>query len=228
MPTTSDEVWTGAIRDEPEMLPLIRSQMRYEGPVWSVRSDTVDFHGRPLTRDVIVHPGAAAVVALDSSERVYLLRQYRHPAGMMLFEPPAGLIDKPSEDPLETAKRELAEEAGLSARTWHTLVDYFTTPGGSSEAIRIFLARDVDHVPGGRIRTGEAEEETLPGAWVPLSEAVDLVLAGELANPTAAMGILATSVMRSRSWSGLRPADCAWPSREHLARTQRLFAVEPG
>jgi 8-oxo-dGDP phosphatase len=81
------------------------------------------------------------VIALDEMDRVLLIRQYRHPVGMWLLEPPAGLLDVTGEQPWVTAQRELAEEAGYEARTWAVLVDLLNSPGGSSEAIRVFLAR---------------------------------------------------------------------------------------
>jgi ADP-ribose pyrophosphatase len=108
----------------------------------------------------------------------------------------------------------LAEEAGLRADTWHVLIDFLNSPGGTSETFRCFLARGVEHLPEGREHTGEAEEAHLPQAWVPLDEAVGLVLSGRIQNPTATNGILAAATARSRGWSDLRPADAPWPVRQ--------------
>lgn len=220
-----DADWAGPVGDAVEAHPVVASVERFHGRIWSVRSDTVDF-GRPgaepVVRDLVVHPGAVGILALDAADRVLLVRQYRHPVGMYLFEPPAGLLDTGGESPLETARRELVEEAGLVAEDWHVLVDYFNSPGGTTEAFRCFLARGLSPAPGGRTHTGEAEEHDLPQAWVPLDEAVGLVLAGRLHNPTAVCGILAAAAARAGGWAALRPADAPWPSRDAVVATGRV------
>lgn len=218
----SQDLWTGPVEDAFVDMPVITSEQRYEGHVWTIRTDTVDIGGHVVSRDVIVHTGAVAVLALDESDKVYLLRQYRHPAGMALFEPPAGLLDVDGEPPIETAKREFAEEAGLVADSWHVLADFFNSPGGSTEMLRIYLAQDISPRPGGRVQTGEAEEVDMPGAWISLDEAVRLVLGGQLANPTAVVGILAAAAAKNRGWASLRPADAPWPVRDHLLATGRV------
>ncbi len=203
-----DETWRGPIRDTAEPAKLLSSELRYRGHVWSVRSDRVELpSGHVVERDVVDHTGAVGVVALDEDDRVLMIRQYRQPVGGYLFEVPAGLRDVDGEHPLRTAQRELLEEAGYTADAWHVLVDFYNSPGGSDEAFRCYLARGLHEVPGGRPMTGEAEEAHLPRVWVPLQEAVDLVLAGELHNPTVVTGVLAAAAARSRQWSTLRPAD---------------------
>ncbi len=102
-------------------LPVIGASAVRAAQVWSVVSDDVDFGGIVRRRDVIVHPGAVAIIALDDADRVLLIRQYRHPVGRWLFEPPAGLLDEPDEPPWLTAARELAEEAGYEAADWYVL-----------------------------------------------------------------------------------------------------------
>ncbi len=218
--------WLGSVADAAAEYPQLASVERFHGRIWSVRSDTVQPpQGDPVVRDVILHPGAVGAVVLDADDRVLLLRQYRHPVGMYLFEPPAGLLDEPGEDPLTAARRELVEEAGLTARRWHLLVDYLNSPGGTSEAFRCYLARDLEPAPGGRVDTGEAEEYDLPQAWVPLDQARDLVLAGRLGNPTAVIGILAAWAARAGGWADLRPADAPWPTRDHIAAAGRLPTI---
>lgn len=221
------EEWTGPVADGGTSLPIGSRTLQFGGRVWSIVSDVVDFAGTTVTRDVQIHPGAVATIALDDSDRVLLIRQYRHPVGMHLFEPPAGLLDAPGEDPWRTAQRELAEESGFQARTWQVLVDLFNSPGGSSEAIRVYLARDLSVLPGGRQHTGEAEEAHLPRAWVPLDDARDLVLAGQIGSPTAIAGILAACASRSRGWDTLRPAEAPWPARDHLVAEDRIFVRPP-
>jgi ADP-ribose pyrophosphatase len=221
-PAHADEEWHGRVADTNDPLPVLGRQTRFEGHVWDIVSDEVDFGGARAVRDVVIHPGAVAVVALDEDDRVLLIRQYRHAVGGYLFEPPAGLLDASGEDPARTAARELAEEAGFVAEQWNVLLDLFTSPGGSSEAIRVYLARGLEALPEGRPHTGEAEEAHLPRAWVPLDEARDLVLRGAIASPTAVSGILAAWAAREGGWASLRPADAPWPTREHLAGTQRV------
>lgn len=218
-----DEEWLGAVRDEPADRPTRGSRERFDGRVWSVRSDAVEFDGGVVAdRDVLLHPGAVAVIALDDRDRVLLIRQYRHPVAMMLFEPPAGLLDHAGEPPWETAARELAEEAGYQARQWDVLVDLLNSPGGSSEAIRIYLARGLTPLASGRLHTGEAEEAHLPRVWVPLEEARALVLDGSLGSPSAVAGVLAACAARQESWRSLRPADAPWQARARITAADRL------
>ncbi|MFA7324334.1 MAG: NUDIX hydrolase [Candidatus Nanopelagicales bacterium] len=217
-----DEEWTAAVADGGEPTPTLKSEVGFEGKVWDVRTDTLEFGGQTIVRNIIIHPGAVGIVAIDDHDRVLLIRQYRHPVGMHIFEPPAGLLDVQGEPPAMTAQRELAEESGYEARTWHTLVDFLNSPGGSSEAIRIYLARDLTPIPGGRPYTGEAEEGFLPRAWVDLDEAKDLVLSGAVSGPTAVAGILAAWAARACGWQHLRPADAPWTMRESLLSTDRV------
>jgi ADP-ribose pyrophosphatase len=206
--------WAGPIADEPAELPVMSSEVVFDGLVWDVRRDVVDLgHGEPVTREVLVHTGAVGIVALDEEDRLLLVRQYRHPVRSYLWEPPAGLLDVDGEDPLDTARRELAEEGDLRADEWHVLVDYFNSPGGSTEAFRCYLARDLHPVPEHERHEREGEERDMRTAWVPLDDARDLVLAGRLHNPTAVAGVLAACAARDAGWSTLRPADAPWPER---------------
>ena len=179
--------------------------------VIDVRSDDVVLpDGSTATRDVVVHPGAVGIIALDAADQVLLVQQYRHTVSQLLWEPPAGLLDEPGEDPLVAAQRELFEEAHHRADRWHVLVDAFTSPGMTDEAIRIYLARDVRPADEPRYEATD-EERDMPVRWVSLTEAVDGVLAGRLHNPMAVMGLLAAAYARDAGFAGLRPADAAWP-----------------
>jgi 8-oxo-dGDP phosphatase len=162
-------------------------------------------------RDVVEHPGAVGVAALDDEGCVLLVNQYRHPVGRRLDELPAGLLDQPGEPALDAAQRELAEEAGLAAATWHVLVDALSSPGMTDEAIRVFLARDVQTVDRD---VQEHEEADLTTTWVPLDEAVRRVLAGQIENAMAAIGILAADRARRDGFTGLRAADAPWPGQK--------------
>ncbi|MFI2703520.1 NUDIX domain-containing protein [Cellulosimicrobium composti] len=194
--------------------PVVETAVVHAGRVFDLRSDVVDLgDGGTVTREYLDHPGAVAIVALDDDERVLLLRQYRHPVRRELWEAPAGLLDVVGEDGQVAAARELAEEADLRAARWDVLVDYFTTPGGSNEALRVFLARDLSPVPEADRFEREAEELDMELRWVPLDEAVGKVLRGELHNPSAVVGILAAAASRADGWASLRPADAPWPER---------------
>jgi ADP-ribose pyrophosphatase len=202
------------IADEPAALQVRSSSTVHRGLIWDVRRDEVDLgDGQTVTREVVDHTGAVGVVVLDARDRVLLLRQYRHPVRSYLWEPPAGLLDVAGEDPQVAAARELAEEADLVADEWHVLVDFYNSPGGSTEAFRCYLARGVREVPVGERHQREHEERNMARAWVDLSEARDLVLAGKLHNPTTVCGVLAAAAARDAGWATLRPADAPWPER---------------
>ena len=165
----------------------------------------------PVVRQYTRHPGAVAVVVMrgeEGAEEILLLRQYRHPVNASLWEIPAGLLDIPGEDSRVAAERELAEEADLKAARWEVLVDFFTSPGGSTEPLRVFLARDLETTETSFER--EDEEATMEYAWVSLSDALDWVLAGRLHNPSTVIGILSAHAARGRGWEGLREPGAPW------------------
>ncbi len=188
------------------------SQTVFEGRIISVRKDQVTMPGETTSqRDVVVHPGAVGVVALDEQGRVLLVNQYRHPVRRRLDELPAGLLDKPGEPALDAAQRELVEEAGLAAETWHVLVDTLSSPGMTDEAVRTFLARDVRVVDR---EVQEHEEADMTAQWVDLDEAVRRVLAGDIENAIAAVGLLAADRARADGFRSMRPADAPWPGQK--------------
>jgi ADP-ribose pyrophosphatase len=199
------------VTDQPFHAPVAASTLIHHGRIWDVVSEQVDLGGgAPVVREFVAHPGAVAVIALDDDERVLLLRQYRHPVRARLWEPPAGLLDVPDEDLLVAAARELAEEADLRAERWDVLVDYYTSPGGSDEPIRVFLARDLSDVPHHERHERLDEERDMVAAWIPLDEAVRSVLGGRIHNPSAVVGILAAAQARAAGWETLRPLDAPW------------------
>ncbi|MFZ3571417.1 NUDIX domain-containing protein [Streptomyces sp. BH097] len=186
----------------------------FVGNKTSVRTDDVVMpDGSVARRDYQVHPGSVAVVALDDQNRVLLLKQYRHPVGMKLWEIPAGLLDIPGENPLHAAQRELYEEVHVKAEDWRVLTDVYTTPGGCSEAVRIFLARDLSEAEGERFEV-EEEEADMEFARVPLPELVQGVLAGELHNNCLVVGALSlAAALAGDGLDALRPALAEWPAR---------------
>jgi ADP-ribose pyrophosphatase len=192
----------------------LSSRTVYEGRIWDVVSDSFQLNddGDPLVRDYIDHPGAVAVLPMNDHGEVLLIKQYRHPVGMDLWEIPAGLLDVEGEDFVAGAARELAEEADLVAGTWNVLADFFNSPGSSSEAIRIYLARDLSDVPGHELHVRTDEEAEIELHWIPLDDAVAAVLEGRLHNPSAVVGILAAAAARDGDFRGLRPGDAPWPA----------------
>jgi len=206
------------LTDTPASWPVVSSTELAAGQITQYFQDVVSTpDGGEVTREYLKHPGAVAVIALDSQERVALVRQYRHPVRHRLVEPPAGLLDVEGEDYLAGIQRELAEEVGLAATDWRVLVDFFSSPGMASESLRIYLARELSHTdaPDGFLREGEEAE--MDAVWVPLEDLVDAVLAGDLHNPNVVAGVLAAWVARHRGgFDSLRPADAPWTARAAL------------
>lgn len=204
------------LHDELVTADVRRSEVLHDGAVWDVRADTFVYEGQELTREVVDHPGAVAVLAVDDDDQVVLIRQYRHPVAALDWEIPAGLLDVADEDPVVGARRELAEEVDLVADEWAVLTDLWTSPGGMSEAIRIYLARGLRPVPEAERFEREHEEAHLVVRRVDLDEVHAAVLAGTVHNSTLMIAVLAAHAQRAQGWSGLRPADSPWP--EHPGR----------
>ena len=165
------------LHDLPGPRPVVSSRISFHGQVWDVRTDEVDLgEGTVVTRDYVEHTGAVVVLAAreDRGEpEVLVIRQYRHPIGAEDWELPAGLLDVEGEEPVVTARRELAEEVDLEANTWQTLIDVSTSGGGSTEYIRVYLATGVRELPEAFER--EAEEAEMERRWVPLAEVLQLL-----------------------------------------------------
>lgn len=210
------------IADDWQAMPTQERVEQYRGSISAMRTDQVIFGESAHPRDYVVHFGAVAVVALDEQERMLVIQQYRHPLAARLWEIPAGLLDKPGEDPWTAAQRELAEEAGVLASRWDLLVDYATTPGGSTELLRIYLARGLTELTE-RPRTDEAEEQEMPIVYISIDELVEDILASQVCNTSLVVGGLAARAARDAGWTHLRPADSPWPLRDHLEANDRLF-----
>lgn len=188
----------------------VSSETVYRGKILALRADEVRMPGgNTARREVVEHFGAVAVVAVDEDRRVAMVYQYRHPVGRRLWELPAGLLDAAGEDPAVTAARELHEEAGLSAEHWSVLADMVTSPGFSDEAVRVYLARGLTHV--GRPEADD-EEADLSLHWFDIEHAAQRVLAGEIVNSIAAVGILAAHAVLVDG-KPTRPVDAPWLDR---------------
>lgn len=183
------EIPEAGLRDEPFEPAAVNSDVVYKGWVWDVRSDRFSYGDGEITREYVDHPGAVAVLALDDDGRVLLIQQYRHPIRHRDWELPAGLLDIAGEEPMVAAQRELAEEADIVARHWELLVSTWTTPGGNSEVIHIYLATGIGSAAAVYERSDE--EADIRVEWVALSDVVDGVLAGRLHNGILSIGALA-------------------------------------
>lgn len=165
--------------------------------------------GNVVTREVVEHFGAVAVVALDDKGNVALVYQYRHALGRRLWELPAGLLDVAGEAPHLTAARELREEAGLRAGAWRVLVDLDSTPGFSDESVRVYLATGLSQVDRPE---GHHEEADLRLQWFPLTAAVRKVFSGEIVNAIAVAGLLAAHAVAG-GFAEPRPVGSPWTDR---------------
>ena len=200
-----------AFADVPGGRRVLHSRRSFTGKVWDVTTDLVELgEGTVVTRDYMHHPGAVAIFALNDNGQVYLVRQYRHPVRTETWEPPAGLLDVRGEDPLEAAKRELHEEADLTAATWDVLIDFFSSPGGSSEGIRIYLARDLAPVPEDERHDRTDEERDMIGSWVDVPSILAAIERGAVAGPTLLLGAFALDAAMKADFATLRPADAPW------------------
>ncbi|GAB3216841.1 NUDIX domain-containing protein [Mycolicibacterium hippocampi] len=185
------------------------SETLYVGKIFALRADEVRMPGgNTARREIVEHFGAVAVVAIDDDGRIVLVYQYRHAFGRRLWELPAGLLDLGGEPPHETAARELAEEAGLAAQTWHTLVDLDSAPGFSDESVRVFLATGLSDVDRSQVHDEEAD---LTVERLALGDAVTKVYSGEIVNSISVAGILAAHAMPPVD--RLRPVDAPWTDR---------------
>ena len=158
----------------------------------AVRLDEVERDdGHRTTREIVEHPGAVAILAWDG-ERIALVRQWRHATNGLLLEIPAGTLE-PGESPLDTARRELAEEVGLSAEGWEEGPRFFTAPGFCTERMHTFLATGLSPV-----EAGGDEDERIDASWISLTDALAAIDDGTIgdAKSMAAIGWLARRLAR--------------------------------
>ncbi|HXS61701.1 MAG TPA: NUDIX hydrolase [Streptosporangiaceae bacterium] len=202
----SEQSW---LCDLVEGWPVVASNVLANAAIVNVKRDTVQMPGgEQADREVVEHPGAVAVLALDENCSVLLIRQYRHPVGRLLWEIPAGLRDVPGEPLIKAAQRELLEEAGYLASDWQVLTDIYTSPGISNERLRVFLARDLTYVPDAdRDYIPNHEEAHLTIEWAPLDLVVSRFLAGDLHNGVTAVAVLAAFAVMTGKFAELRGTD---------------------
>lgn len=204
----------GPLEDEPTEVEVRSSDLVFDGMVWGVRRDVFDYNGQDIAREYLDHTGAVAVFAMDDNDRVLLIKQYRHPVRLREWEIPAGLLDIEGEDPLVAAKRELAEEVDIEARDWSVLAEFATSPGGSDEVIRVYLARGLTATAEAFERTDE--EADIEQRWAPLDELVTAVLERRIQNPSLSIAVLAAAAAEQRNWETLGAADEPWTRHPKL------------
>ena len=172
----------------------------HTGRVLTLNLERVELpNGRVAELEIAHHPGGATIVAVDAQGRVCLLRQFRHAAGGWITELPAGKLDN-REPPIECARRELAEEVGMSADRWDHLGQFFTSPGVLTETIHVFLARDLEPCP-----SAPEEHEVFEARWLPLDEAFRLACDGQLHDAKTIVGLAWARARLDNDAAGVKP-----------------------
>ncbi len=169
----------------------IASEQLYDGKVVHLYKDTIELpNGSQSIREYVKHIGAVCVVPITDDDQVILERQYRYAVGQELIEIPAGKLDYPGENWEDAARRELREETGAVAAEMTDMGDYYGSPAIMGERIRMFLAKGLtftdQHLD---------EDEFLETFRMPLGEAVDMVLRGEIPDGKTQAGILRAAAM---------------------------------
>ena len=171
-------------------MTLLNRTPIFRGRVIELSVDTVQLpNGSQADLEIIQHPGGAAIVAVDARGKVCLLHQYRHAAGGWLWELPAGKIDN-REPPLQTAQRELLEEAGVRAVSWHSLGDYVSSPGVFTEVVHLYLARELSSA------TAQPEQhEVFEVHWKDFAEVLHMAQQGVLRDGKTLVGIFRAAAL---------------------------------
>lgn len=169
----------------------VDSKLVFEGRVVNLKVDTVNLpNGKQAAREVVVHPGAVAVVAVTDADELVLIKQFRYPVGQVIWEIPAGKLEK-GENPLSCAQRELAEETGHGADQWKHLSTFFTTPGFSDEIMYVYLATGL-HTD----KQIADDDEFIELHYVPFAEAVRMIADGEIKDAKSIAGILLANQLK--------------------------------
>jgi ADP-ribose pyrophosphatase len=163
----------------------IHSEYLYKGRILNLRVDRVSLPGgRESKREIVEHPGAVGIIALDAQKHVVLVRQYRKAIERTTLEIPAGTLEA-GESPLLCAQRELREETGFVAKLWQPVLGYYSAAGFCDEYLHLFHATDLVHVGG----TSD-EDESLTVVPMNPSEAWDMAERGEMPDAKTIIALL--------------------------------------
>lgn len=195
---------------------VVGSRTVHRGHYLEVRVDDIVVPGGGRSqRDIVAHPGAVAIVAVDADDCVLMVRQFRLAAGRTLLEIPAGTLDRTAdgsggvEDPDLAAPRELEEETGFRAGSWEHLGAFWTAPGFATELMHLYLARDLS--PAHENRLGPDEDERLELEHVPWRDAVAMAERGEIADAKSLVGLLRLArLLEGPSGGGTAESAQAW------------------
>ena len=177
-----------AARDEQLIEKTISSKTVFDGKVFRVEVRDVELYdGSVSQREIVLHHGGATVVALDDDKNIFLVRQFRSPYEKVLYELPAGKLEK-DEDPKDCAIRELKEETGMVAASVESLGEMYATPGYCSEIIHLYLASGLSKGEG-----NPDDGEFLQVIKVPLSEAISMIENNEISDAKTMVALLKTA-----------------------------------
>jgi len=169
----------------------IRTIQEAHGKFLVFRQDEIEqASGRRTTRDVVMHPGAVAIAALTADKEIIMVRQYRYPTGQVIYEVPAGKIEK-NEEPLLSAQRELAEETGYEARRWEKLTAFYTAPGFTNEMIHLYVAEELIAA-----QAHPDPDEVIDYVKLPLVQAYEKTVTGEIKDAKSIIAILWLTMRR--------------------------------
>ena len=195
-----DPAAEGALRET-----TVDSRVLHRGRTMTFRVDTIErSDGSRHRREIVGHPGAVAIVAIDEADRVLLVRQFRTAAGRSLLEIPAGTLDVDEttgavEPPDLAAARELEEETGRRAGRWTKLGEFWTAPGFATELMHLYLATELSVAHDGRL--GPDEDEALDLLTVPVEEAIAAAEDGRIVDAKSIVGLLRLARLRAGgSW----------------------------
>ncbi len=188
-----------AVDDVDAAWPVARASVPFEsGYLDLVVDDIVGPDGVHHTRSVVHTTDSVMVLAIDDADRVLFVQQYRHPMRRRMAELPAGKVDVAGESPLQTARRELAEEADLVAEHWTPGPELVAASGYSTESFHLFTATGLRPVPETERTVREAEEADMEHWWVPFDVAVECALTGRVKNAATCTSLLAQALERAR------------------------------
>jgi len=161
-----------------------KNKLLFEGSVIRLELEQVELpNGVQTEMEIVRHPGGAAVVAIDAQQHICLLYQYRHVCDGWIWELPAGKIDG-GEAPLSTAQRELKEEAGRTAQSWHSLGHMISSPGVFTEIVHCYLATDLTVCD-----TRHEPEELIEIHWIPFNKAYQWAIENQINDAKTVIGL---------------------------------------